>query len=172
MTGRAAPGGKASQQGGAAHLNAHASEVSPVSIATSDARWSLLFSAWLIALVATLGALFSSEIMGLEPCVLCWYHRIAMFPLALMLGLALLPFDARVVRYALPLALAGAATAAYHTLLVWGLVPKDLVPCGQGPSCAEVKFELLGFINLPLLSLTAFALIVILLWTLKSRNSG
>jgi len=172
MTGRPTPGGKASQQGGAAHLNAHASEVSPVSSATSDTRWTPLFSAWLIALVATLGALFSSEIMGLEPCVLCWYQRIAMFPLALMLGLALLPLDARIVRYALPLALAGAATAAYHTLLVWGLVPKDLVPCGQGPSCAEIKFELLGFINLPLLSLTAFALIVILLWTLKSRNSG
>lgn len=171
MTGRAAPRGKTSQQGGAAHLSADAPDVSPASITTSDTRWTLLFSAWLIALVATLGALFSSEIMGLEPCVLCWYQRIAMFPLALMLALALLPVDVQVVRYALPLALVGAATAAYHTLLVWGLVPKDLVPCGQGPSCAEVKFELLGFITLPLLSLSAFALIVILLWTLKSRNS-
>ncbi len=171
MTGRAVPGGKASQQGGAAHLGAHASGVSSVPIDARETRWHLLFSAWLIALAATLGALFSSEIMGLEPCVLCWYQRIAMFPLALMLALALLPFDARVVRYALPLALAGAAIAAYHTLLVWGLVPKDLVPCGQGPSCAEVKFELLGFITLPLLSLAAFALIVTLLWVLKSRNS-
>ena len=171
MTGRAAPIDKASQQGGAAHLSAHTPDVSPVSIATSDTRWILLFSAWLIALVATLGALFSSEIMGLEPCVLCWYQRIAMFPLALMLALAVLPFDGRVLRYALPLALAGAAIAAYHTLLVWGLVPRDLVPCGQGPSCAEVKFELLGFITLPLLSLAAFVLIAALLWTLKSRNS-
>lgn len=145
--------------------------MSTVRTPPSGAQWALLFSAWLIALLSTLGALFSSEIMGLEPCVLCWYQRIAMFPLALMLGFALLPFDARVVRYALPLALVGAVTAAYHTLLFWGLVPKDLVPCGQGPSCAEVKFELLGFITLPLLSLTAFALIVILLWILKSRNS-
>jgi disulfide bond formation protein DsbB len=146
-------------------------DMSTVRTPPSGAQWALLFSAWLIALLSTLGALFSSEIMGLEPCVLCWYQRIAMFPLALMLGFALLPFDARVVRYALPLALVGAVTAAYHTLLFWGLVPKDLVPCGQGPSCAEVKFELLGFITLPLLSLTAFALIVILLWILKSRNS-
>lgn len=167
MTGRAVPGGKVSQQGGAAHLSAHASDVIRASIATSDMRWTLLFSAWLIALLATLGALFSSEIMGLEPRVLCWYQRIAMFPLALMLGLALLPFDARVVRYALPLALAGAGTAAYHTWLVWGLVP-----CGQGPSCAEVKFELLGSVSLPLLSLTAFALIAILPWTLRLRYSG
>ena len=135
-------------------------------------HWTLLFVSWLIALASTLGALFFSEVVGLAPCVLCWYQRIAMFPLALMLAIALLPFDARVVRYALPLALVGAAIAAYHTLLVWGLVPKDLVPCGQGPSCAEVKFELLGFITLPLLSLTAFALIAILLWIVKSRKSG
>jgi disulfide bond formation protein DsbB len=146
--------------------------MSPVHPSPSSRQWALLFSAWLIALVSTLGALFSSEIMGLEPCVLCWYQRIAMFPLALMLTVALLPFDTRVVRYALPLALVGAVTAAYHTLLVWGLVPKDLVPCGQGPSCAEVKFELLGFITLPLLSLTAFVLIAILLWILKSRKPG
>ncbi len=138
----------------------------------SSNQWALLFSAWLIALVSTLGALFSSEIMGLEPCLLCWYQRIAMFPLALMLALALLPFDARIVRYALPLALFGAAVALYHTLLIWGVVPKDLVPCGQGPSCSEVKFELLGFVTLPLLSLTAFSIIVILLWILKSRTSG
>jgi len=140
---------------------------------TSDnAQWMLLFSAWLIALVSTLGALFSSEIMQLEPCLLCWYQRIAMFPLALILIIALFPCDIRVVRYALPLALAGAAVAAYHCLLIWGVVPKDLVPCGQGPSCAEVKLNVLGFITLPLLSLVAFSLIVILLWILKSRNSG
>lgn len=171
MTGRAASGGEASQQGGAAPFRADAPGASPIPIDTGDTRWTLLFVAWLIALAATLGALFSSEIMGLEPCVLCWYQRIAMFPLALMLALALTPLDVRVVRYALPLALVGAAIAAYHTLLVWGLVPKELVPCGQGPSCAEVKLELLGFITLPLLSLTAFALIVILLWILKSRSS-
>lgn len=135
-----------------------------------NSQWLLLFSAWMVALVSTLGALFSSEIMGLEPCLLCWYQRIAMFPLALMLAIALLPFDVRVVRYALPLAIAGAGIAAYHCLLVWGVVPKDLVPCGQGPSCAEVKLNVLGFITLPLLSLVAFSLIVILLWILKSRN--
>lgn len=134
-------------------------------------HWTLLFVSWLIALASTLGALFSSEIMGLEPCLLCWYQRIAMFPLALMLAIALLPFDVRVVRYALPLAIAGAGVAAYHCLLVWGVVPKDLVPCGQGPSCAEVKLNVLGFITLPLLSLVAFSLIVILLWILKSRNA-
>ena len=52
--------------------------------------WPPLFVAWLIALLATAGALFLGEVMGMVPCVLCWYQRIAMFPLVLVLGLGLL----------------------------------------------------------------------------------
>jgi disulfide bond formation protein DsbB len=69
--------------------------------------WTLVFTCWLVASVSTLGALFLSEVMGIQPCVLCWYQRIAMFPLVLILAAGLFPFDRRVVRYALPLALAG-----------------------------------------------------------------
>jgi disulfide bond formation protein DsbB len=64
-----------------------------------------LFLAWLMASVSTLGALFLGEVMGYTPCVLCWYQRIAMFPLVLILAAGLFPLDRRVVRYALPLAL-------------------------------------------------------------------
>lgn len=137
-----------------------------------DRHWIWVFLAWLIALVSMLGALFLGEVMGLTPCVLCWYQRIAMFPLVLILALGLLPFDARSVRYALPLAVAGWAIALYHCLLYWGVVPKDLVPCGEGASCTDVKVELFGFISLPLLSLTAFSLIVAFLLIVKkgSRN--
>jgi hypothetical protein len=66
--------------------------------------WTPLFLAWLLALLATAGALFLGEVMGKTPCVLCWYQRIAMFPLVLVLGLGLFASDARSVRYALPLA--------------------------------------------------------------------
>ena len=69
--------------------------------------FALLFAAWLVALGATLGALFIGEVLGQTPCTLCWYQRIAMFPLALLLGLACLHEDASVGRYALPLAAAG-----------------------------------------------------------------
>ena len=90
-----------------------------------------LFTAWLAALTATLGALFLGEVMGMTPCVLCWYQRIAMFPLVIVLGLGLFPLDTQSVRYALPLAVAGWCIALYHCLLYWGLVPKGLVPCGK-----------------------------------------
>ena len=74
-----------------------------------NSHWTLLFLSWLIALVSTLGALFLGEVMGMAPCVLCWYQRIAMFPLVIILGVGLLPFDYRSVRYALPLAVTGSA---------------------------------------------------------------
>jgi disulfide bond formation protein DsbB len=137
---------------------------------TDNTHWILLFLSWLIALVSTLGALFLGEVMGLTPCVLCWYQRIAMFPLVIVLGLGLLPFDYRSVRYAIPLAIAGWGISLYHCLLYWGVVPQDLVPCGQGPSCTDVKLELVGFISLPLLSLTAFSLIVLLLLIIKKST--
>ena len=72
-----------------------------------DSAWMLVFACWVIASTSTLGALFFSEIMQLPPCVLCWYQRIFMFPLVLLLPLGLFPFDTKVVRYGLALALAG-----------------------------------------------------------------
>ena len=71
------------------------------------ASWPLLFSAWLVATVSTLGALFLSEIMGVAPCVLCWYQRVFMFPLVFVLAAGLFPLDRRVLRYATPLVVAG-----------------------------------------------------------------
>lgn len=137
-----------------------------------DRHWTWLFLAWLTSVAATLGALFLGEVVGILPCVLCWYQRIAMFPLVVILAIGLLPFDYRSVRYALPLAAVGWAIALYHCLLYWGVAPKDLVPCGEGTSCTDVKAELYGFISVPLLSLAAFSLIVVLLLIVKrgSRN--
>ena len=72
----------------------------------------LLLIAWLLAVSATGSALFIGEVMGMAPCVLCWYQRIAMFPLALLLGMAFYSDDRRGAVYALPLALAGAVVIA------------------------------------------------------------
>ncbi len=126
--------------------------------------WSVLVAAWGVALVATLGALFIGEVMGMVPCLLCWYQRIFMFPLALILGMAAFAEDRRGAVYALPLALGGAAMAAYHSALVAGWVPKWWVPCGNGPSCSEQSLEILGGIQIPWLSLAAFIAIAILLF--------
>ena len=131
--------------------------------AGQDSIWALVFAAWLVALTAALGALFLGEVMGMTPCVLCWYQRISMFPLVLVLGVGLLPCDARSSRYGLPLAAVGWIMALYHCWLYWGVFPPDLVPCGPGASCSQIDLQLLGFITIPLLSLTAFTLILALL---------
>ena len=124
-----------------------------------DEGWLPVFAAWLVAASATLGALFFSEVMRIPPCVLCWYQRIAMFPLVLVLGAGLFPFDRRVVRYALPLAIAGWAVAVFHLLLMAGVVPENIRPCTQGVPCTDVQIEWFGFVTIPLLSLLAFTAI-------------
>jgi disulfide bond formation protein DsbB len=125
--------------------------------------WTLTFAAWLIATVSTLGALFLGEVMGYTPCVLCWYQRIAMFPLVLVLAAGLLPFDPRVVRYALPLALAGLGLALFHLALLAGWIPEAVKPCQQGVPCSDLQVVWFGFVSIPLLSVAAFSLIAGLL---------
>lgn len=133
----------------------------------SGPRWGFVFAAWLIALTATLGALFFSEAMGLVPCELCWYQRIFMFPLIFTLGVGLATSDASVFAYALPLVAGGWLVALYHNLLYAGIIPPTLQPCGEGPSCTDVDLSLLGFISIPLLSLIAFTTIGALLLSKK-----
>jgi disulfide bond formation protein DsbB len=136
----------------------------------NDSRWTLVFLAWLTATLATLGALFMSEIMALAPCVLCWYQRIFMFPLVVILALGLFPFDPKVVRYALPLGVIGLAVAAFHLLLVAGYIPETLTPCRQGIPCSTVQIEWFGFLTIPLLSFLAFLTINVLLLASSMRS--
>ena len=133
--------------------------------------WTLLLMAWLVATTATLGALFIGDVMGMTPCVLCWYQRIFMFPIAIILGIACFTDDRRGAIYALALALGGLAMAGYHTLLVAGLIPKAWVPCSAGVSCADQKLEILNGVQIPWLSLAAFLALVILLVVYLRKSS-
>ena len=137
-----------------------------------DANWLLLLAAWLLVTTATLGSLFFSEVMELPPCSLCWYQRVFLFPLALVLFMGLFPFDPKVVRYALPLSAAGTLVALYHTLLQAGIIPESAAPCTQGVSCADVDLLVFGFASIPMLSLFAFGAVTALLiaiWRSSSR---
>jgi disulfide bond formation protein DsbB len=125
--------------------------------------WVCLSAAWAVALVSTFAALFIGEVMGMTPCQLCWYQRILMFPLAVILGTAAFGNDRRGAVYAMPLALGGVAVAGYHTALVAGWVPQWWIPCGAGPSCSDQKLVILGDIQIQWLSLLAFTAIVALL---------
>ena len=136
---------------------------SPVSV------W--LYAAWLVALVATLGALFIGEVLGQTPCVLCWYQRIAMFPLAWILGVSCMTNDQRSGRYVLPLACVGAAIALWHSLLYAGLVKEAIVPCQQsGPSCTDSAMLTVAGLPLPYLSLASFATIILLMMFAHFRH--
>ena len=126
----------------------------------SPRNWLPLFAAWLIALVSTLSVLFIGEIMGQAPCLLCWYQRIFMFPLAIILGIALFREDTRIWFYALPLAALGWFISAYHTLLYFGIIPEPIKPCTiDGPSCTGAEMMIFYFSPLSLLSFVSFTLI-------------
>lgn len=121
--------------------------------------WWLLL-AWMIAVAATLIALFVGEILGQAPCNLCWFQRVFMFPLPIILGIAAFRADSAIRFYALPLVGIGAAIAAFHTLIYFGLVEEAITPCTRtGPSCAGEAMTILGTVPLPLASLLAFAAI-------------
>lgn len=132
--------------------------------------WYLLFGCWLIASVATLGSFFLDKALGIEPCSLCWYQRIFMYPLVPILLTGLLPLDRRVTRYALPLAVLGWMTALYHLLMYAGIIPQALQPCGTGPSCVQDDLGLFGFVSVPMLSLLSFSLLIGLLLLFKKRT--
>ncbi len=139
-------------------------------MSNETAAWMMIFGAWLVASVSTLGALFFGEIMQLPTCILCWYQRIFMFPLALILPIGMFPFDRKVVRYALPLATLGWLLAAFHVLLIAGVVPEGMKPCTQGVPCSEKVIEWFGFVTIPLLALLAFSTIIALLLLAHFRS--
>ena len=137
----------------------------------SNSNWNIIFICWIIASVSTLGSLFYSEIMEFAPCALCWYQRVFMFPLVILLLVGLFPFDKSIIKYALPLALTGWGFAFYHYLLYSGFIPESLQPCSQGISCSETYLDLFGFLTIPMLSLMSFSTLVALLLALKRRLS-
>ncbi|TAK89155.1 disulfide bond formation protein B [Patescibacteria group bacterium] len=112
------------------------------------------------ALVATLGSLALSEIAKLPPCVLCWYQRSMMYPLAIILAVGIVRRERQLWQYVLPLSLIGWIISLYHTLLQWKIIPDTLAPCVQGVSCTTVQVHLLGFITIPFMSLVAFTVII------------
>ena len=136
---------------------------------TSNSNWTIIFICWIIASVSTLGSLFFSEIMDFPPCALCWYQRAFMYPLVIVFLVGLFPVDKSIIKYALPLALAGWGFAFYHYLLYTGFIPESIQPCSQGVSCSETYLDLFGFITIPMLSLISFSSVIGLLFVLKRR---
>ena len=132
-----------------------------------------LWAAWAVALVATLGSLYFSEIADFIPCRLCWFQRIAMYPLAVLLLLAALRKDTRGgAIYAIPLSLAGMGVAIYHIYIEYH-PEAETAGCKIGAPCSVKWIEELGYVTIPVLALTAFAAILALsLMALSRSRSG
>ncbi len=121
----------------------------------------ILYLAWIQALTAMMGSLFYSEIMHFTACILCWYQRILMYPLVLIIGVGILRKDKGLPLYVLPLSILGMLIAFYHVLPQKGIIPESIAPCVLGASCTTKYVGYFGFITIPVMSLTAFTVITI-----------
>jgi disulfide bond formation protein DsbB len=130
-----------------------------------------LYIAWLQSIVAMMGSLFYSEIMQYAPCILCWYQRIVMYPLVVILAVGILRKDQKVYQYVLPFSILGMIIALYHTLLQQGFLPESAAPCVAGVSCVVKQVGYLGFITIPLMSFVSFVLISICMYLYKKGVS-
>ncbi|TBL78624.1 disulfide oxidoreductase [Paenibacillus thalictri] len=128
-----------------------------------------LYFAWVVSLVATLGSLFLSEVIGFAPCKLCWFQRIFMYPLVILLGRASYTNDRGQIAYALPLSIIGGLFSLYHYAeqKIPGLA--KLLPCTSGVPCNEDYLNWFGFITIPFMALIAFILITIFLWCGRTK---
>src|SRR3990167_11058634 len=96
---------------------------------------NLLQLALLQATLATTGSLIFSEVLKYPPCVLCWYQRIFMYPLVVILAVGIWKKDKNLPYFVLPLSIIGGIIAIYHNLLYYGLIPESNAPCVLGVSC-------------------------------------
>jgi disulfide bond formation protein DsbB len=126
-----------------------------------------LYFTWLISVIATLGSLYFSEIRGYIPCDLCWYQRIFMYPLSIILGIAAYHSDKSIKKYVLPLSIIGGSISIYHYMLQKVPGFKEIKPCTNGVPCDAEYINWLGFITIPFLALIAFILITVSLLFVK-----
>lgn len=123
----------------------------------------LIYACWLLATISMLGSLFFSEIMQYPPCTLCWYQRIAMYPLVIIFFLGATENTAITFKFSIPFVVIGWVIALYHNLLHYKIIPESASPCMQGVSCATVYIKLAGFLTIPMMSLISFTLLIFLL---------
>ena len=121
-------------------------------------KYILLF-VFVVALISTLTSLYFSEVLKLVPCVLCWYQRIAMYPLFVLLAVSIVKKNKDVAWYILPLSLTGMLISIYHNLLYYKFLPESIAPCQAGVSCTTQQLLWFGWFTIPLGALIAFTII-------------
>ncbi|MBX7054584.1 MAG: disulfide bond formation protein B [Pyrinomonadaceae bacterium] len=141
-----------------------------VDMSRSGLNELLPYAAWSIALLGMAGSLFFSEVMDLPPCALCWYQRIAMYPLVVIIGIGIVRREDSWRIYSIALTLIGLAISVYHNLLYYGFIPESITPCTAGVPCNAVQLEWLGFITIPLMGLLSFVGLTICLLAYRPKE--
>ncbi len=135
-------------------------------------RWTPLiqqygaYLALIPALAAMLGSLYYSEIRHFIPCTLCWYQRILMYPLVLILLIGIIKQDEYLSTYVLPFSMIGLGISIYHYLIQIGVLSAGTA-CSGGVPCGTRYVNLFGFVTIPFMALIAFALITIIMGAVK-----
>ncbi|WP_050614113.1 disulfide oxidoreductase [Bacillus testis] len=134
---------------------------------------NILFLAWAASVIATLGSLYLSEVLHWEPCKLCWFQRIAMYPMTVILGIAYVKKHFEISFYTAVLSCIGGLISLYHYSIQMVPVLKEASQsCGR-VSCTEDYFSLFGFITIPFLALAAFIIIFVcslIVWKKHSKG--
>lgn len=138
-----------------------------------DSRESLIFIAWATSVIAMFGSLYFSEIRQYEPCELCWYQRILMYPFVVILAIATVKKDYRISLYTMILSIIGAGISLYHYGIQKVSVLANMAPaCGRVP-CTGAYINWFGFVTIPFLALVAFIIIFVcsfIIWK-KSKEA-
>jgi disulfide bond formation protein DsbB len=129
-----------------------------------------LLLAWISAIIATTGSLYFSEVRHFIPCTLCWYQRIFMYPLVILLGIAFYRNDRGIYKYVLPLSIIGMLLSGYHTVLQKIPYLQQFEMCTTGVPCSKDYLNWFGFITIPLMAFVAFTIITICLLYMKKKE--
>ena len=121
-----------------------------------------LYFAWGISLFATLSSLFFSEILNYPPCSLCWYQRIFIYPLVLILPIGIVSKDKNLNSYLMIFSFLGLIVAGYHTLIYHNIISEAFKVCTAELSCKTKQFELFNFLSIPLMSFLSFAVLFLI----------
>lgn len=127
-----------------------------------------LLCAWIVSITAMSGSLYFSEIKQFIPCELCWYQRILMYPLVLILGIAFFKKNYKIYQYVLPFSTLGMVVSSYHYYLQKKPLDTSINFCTSG--CTGQYINYFGFITIPFLALIAFTLITIGMFVLRSLS--
>lgn len=129
-----------------------------------------IWIAWIVALVATIGSLIYSEVIHFPPCRLCWFQRIAMYPMAVVLLVGAIRREFQVKYYALPLALIGLGISIYH-YIIQRVPAVESGACDPTNPCSAIFVDIFGFISIPFMAGAGFILIAVLLGFYGNENS-